>query len=416
MMLGVNNDMNIDEIFLEGNKLPNPLSKQEQYQLLEKMQQGDSSARKKLIEHNIRLVLYEVSNRFKTVKYDKKDLVSIGNIGLIKAISTFDISKNVVFSTYAIKCIDNEILSFLSNLNHRNTISLEETLFENEDGKMRLKDIITDEVDIDNEYTNKETCKIIRQMVNDLPENKRNIIMLYFGFYDDRVYTQKEIANMMNVTQATISKTIILILEELSKKLQQMGVIEIKEKEKTSKPKKDYSNIYNFFNQYTKDEIDSAIENLTEKEQGLIRKRYGDDLTNPIFTKLNPKENNYFYNALIPKMKEMLESPNLKIEPKKIKTIYDWFESYTKEEIDRVIDDLPDEEKILIMQRYNNDLNNPTFGKLSKQESNRFYNNLMPRIRKMLACSNIKLISERKKETIKENESNEDNAKVYKLI
>ena len=85
--------MNTDEIFIDRHKLPKSLSKQEIYELLDKIKQGDEKARIKLVEHNIRLVLYEVTGRFNTVEYDKKDLVSIGNIGLMKAIKTFDTSK-----------------------------------------------------------------------------------------------------------------------------------------------------------------------------------------------------------------------------------------------------------------------------------------------------------------------------------
>ena len=108
--------MNTDKLFIDDYNPPGPLSNQEVNKLLEKIKQGDECARKKLAEHNIRLVIYEVTRRFNSVPYDKKDLISIGNIGLMKAISTFDISKKTKFLTYAVKCIDNEILMFLRNL------------------------------------------------------------------------------------------------------------------------------------------------------------------------------------------------------------------------------------------------------------------------------------------------------------
>lgn len=107
--------MNTEELFLDV-ELPKALIKAQIYELLDKIKQGDEEAIKIMVEHNIRLVLHEVTGRFKSVAYDKKDLVSIGNLGLIKAVETFDKSKNVEFSSYAIRCIDNEILMFLRNL------------------------------------------------------------------------------------------------------------------------------------------------------------------------------------------------------------------------------------------------------------------------------------------------------------
>lgn len=104
--------MNTEELFLDANDLPKPLSKDELSELFDKIKLGDEEAKNKVIEHNIRLVLYEVTKKFRTVNYDKKDLISIGNVGLIKAVLTFDKSRNMEFATYAVKCIDNEILQF----------------------------------------------------------------------------------------------------------------------------------------------------------------------------------------------------------------------------------------------------------------------------------------------------------------
>ena len=108
--------MNTEELFLDANDLPKPLSKDELSELFDKIKLGDEEAKNKVIEHNIRLVLYEVTKKFRTVNYDKKDLISIGNVGLIKAVLTFDKSRNMEFATYAVKCIDNEILQFLRKL------------------------------------------------------------------------------------------------------------------------------------------------------------------------------------------------------------------------------------------------------------------------------------------------------------
>ena len=108
--------MDIDELFIDANNLPRPLSKKQTYELLDKINDGDKQALEILSRHNVRLVLSEVTRRFKLVEYDKKELVAIGNVGLVNAIKTFDKSKNIEFSTYAVRCIDNQILMFLRKI------------------------------------------------------------------------------------------------------------------------------------------------------------------------------------------------------------------------------------------------------------------------------------------------------------
>lgn len=232
--------MNTDELFIDGHKLPKPLSKQEVYELLEKIKQGDELAREKLVEHNIRLVLYEVTGRFKSVEYDKKDLVSIGNVGLMKAITTFDTSKKVEFATYATRCIDNEILMFLRKLKKaQNVDSLDRTIIHDKDGnELKIEYTIIDETDIVEEYTDNETHQIIRQIVKDLPDRDREIIMLHFGFYNDKTHTQKEIADMMSISRSYVSRLITKIVKKLGQQLQQKGVIELRMEGQRPKTKK----------------------------------------------------------------------------------------------------------------------------------------------------------------------------------
>ena len=134
--------MNTDELFIEGHKLPQPLSKEEVYKLIQEANEGSKEARDKLVTHNIRFVLYEVTNKFQKVDYDKKDLVSIGNLGLIKAINTYDLSKGFEFATYATRCIDNEILMFLRKLKKEQAVdSIDRVIFQDKDGsEMKLGD------------------------------------------------------------------------------------------------------------------------------------------------------------------------------------------------------------------------------------------------------------------------------------
>lgn len=108
--------MSENELFLDGVKLPEKLTKTEVIDLFEKMDNGEESAKKKIIEHNIRLVLYRVEKRFKNIDYDKEDLVSIGIMSLIKAVENFNITKNTEFATFACRCIDNELLMILKHI------------------------------------------------------------------------------------------------------------------------------------------------------------------------------------------------------------------------------------------------------------------------------------------------------------
>lgn len=224
--------MNTDELFVDGHKLPQPLSKEEVYKLIQEANEGSKEARDKLITHNIRLVLYEVTHKFQNVNYDKKDLVSIGNIGLLKAINTYDLSKGFEFAAYAVRCIDNEILMLLRKLKKdQSNDSLDRVIFHDKDGsKMKLEDKLSDDSDLVEDLENEETHRIIREVVKKLPNRDKEIIMLHFGFYDDKTYTQREIADKFNISQAYISRLITKIVKKVGKILESKGVIELHSK------------------------------------------------------------------------------------------------------------------------------------------------------------------------------------------
>ena len=220
--------MNVNEWFIEGYNLPKPLSNKETYELFDKVNHGDDKAREKILNYNIRLVLYRVVGRFRAVNYDKKDLVSIGNIGLIKAVDTFDLSKKTAFSSYATRCIDNEILMFLLKLNREsNPVSLSEMIdCECDDDKRELivEDLICDDINIAEQYENKETYNIISQIIDNLPERSRKIIRLYFGFDNGKICSQDEIATMFNIIQSGVSKLIKRILKQIKVQLDEWNV------------------------------------------------------------------------------------------------------------------------------------------------------------------------------------------------
>lgn len=234
--------MNFDEIFIDYHKLPQPLNIEEIYDLFVRMQNGDNSAREKIINHNIRLVLKQVYTTFKFIDIEaKKDLVSVGIIGLIKSINNFDISKKCEFSTFATYYIKGEILKYLRDVRkHNNIDSLNDIIYEGKkDDVLTREDIIIKE-NFEEKFFNKETCEIVKKMVNDLPYRDREIIKMYFGFYDNKLYTQQQIAERFNIAQNTVSSIIIRNLNFLKSQLERQELIEIKNKEKKEKIKNIY--------------------------------------------------------------------------------------------------------------------------------------------------------------------------------
>lgn len=203
------------------------LSEEETRELFIMMKNGKQEAKDKLIRHNIRIVLYEVMSKFRYTGYDYKDIVSIGNIGLIKAINLYDLNKNVHFFTYAKKCIDNEILYFLrENKKTLSNYSLEYVLNETDEGSVvTLEDCLLADTIIEVDYEKEEIERIVREVVENLPERKKQIIMLRYGFYDDVIYTQEEIGKGLNMSQSNVSKIIDVTLDEISKELYKRDII-----------------------------------------------------------------------------------------------------------------------------------------------------------------------------------------------
>lgn len=218
--------INISELFVDAH-LPEPLTKQQIYELFKRYENGDVEARDTIIVHNIKLVLYRVMKKFKSLSYDKQELVEIGLIGLIKSVDTFNISKNVSFSSYASVCIDNEILMFIrKNKNADNIDSLDESIQQGDssDRYLTLKDILSDcHSDFALDYEHEEIMEALRKAVFELDEKDREIIKLYFGFYNKR-YTLDEIGKKYNISRSYVSRLKIKILSELKVKLEKKGI------------------------------------------------------------------------------------------------------------------------------------------------------------------------------------------------
>ena len=203
--------------------LPPPLEQEAERDALEKLMEGDRAARALLIEHNLRLVVY-IARRFENTGVGLEDLCSIGTIGLIKAISTFRPDKNIKLATYASRCIENEILMYLRKLSaHRSVVSLDEPLNTDWDGnELLLSDVLgTDADEISRGLEDDMEREMLLEAVERLDERERRIITLRFGLLGRRELTQKQVADLMGISQSYISrleKRIILRLRrEMSK-------------------------------------------------------------------------------------------------------------------------------------------------------------------------------------------------------
>ncbi len=200
------------------DKLPPPLSKEEELDYLIKARQGDILARNILIEHNLRLVVF-LAKKYENTGFDIEDLVSIGSIGLIKGINTYKIDKNIKLATYASRCIANEILMFLrKNKRKKIEISLEETLnYDAEGNELRLEDILgTDDDVVPKEFEQVVDKETLQKEIDILDSREKEIMTLRYGLNNTKEYTQKEVAEMLGISQSYISR----IEKKIVKKLQ----------------------------------------------------------------------------------------------------------------------------------------------------------------------------------------------------
>ena len=206
--------------------LPPPLTRQEEAELLQKLEQGerDGPARAKLIEHNLRLVVY-IARRFENTGVGIEDLISIGTIGLIKAVETYQLAKNIKLATYASRCIENEILMYLrKNANRRGEVSLDEPLNTDWDGnELLLSDVLGTESDVIEKPLEDDVDRdLLLRAVAQLPQRERTIITMRFGLGGGRERTQKEVADLLGISQSYISRLEKRIIHRLKREILQM--------------------------------------------------------------------------------------------------------------------------------------------------------------------------------------------------
>lgn len=216
-----------EEIYYIGGSdiLPPPLEKEEEQDALDRLRNGENEVRQLLIERNLRLVVY-IARKFENTGVYVEDLISIGTIGLIKAINTFDPDKNIKLATYASRCIENEILMYLrKNSNSKTEVSIDEPLNVDWDGnELLLSDILG--TDNDSVYRNIEEQvekNLLFCALDRLPSRERKIMQLRFGLGSGREKTQKEVADLLGISQSYISRLEKRIIVRLKKEIMKMS-------------------------------------------------------------------------------------------------------------------------------------------------------------------------------------------------
>ena len=205
--------------------LPPPLTRDEELALMRRVRQGDDIARSTLIERNLRLVVY-ISRKFENTGINIEDLISIGTIGLIKAVNSFDPEKNIKLATYASRCIENEILMVLRKTNRLKTeVSFDEPLNTDWDGnELLLSDILGTEPDLVSKDLDASIEKqMLHHAIDRLSEKEKTIVGLRYGLGNDKEHTQKEVADMMGISQSYISRLEKRIIGKLREELAKMA-------------------------------------------------------------------------------------------------------------------------------------------------------------------------------------------------
>ena len=202
--------------------LPAPLTQAKENEIMQRIEQGDDSARELLIIHNLRLVVY-IARKFENSGVGIEDLISIGTIGLIKAVNTFSPSRNIKLATYASRCVENEILMHLRKIsNLKAEVSIDEPLNVDWDGnELLLSDVLGSDVDLINaDLEHEDEARMLRKIVNSLGERERMIMCMRCGMGGETERTQKEVADLLGISQSYISRLEKRIIERIKNEME----------------------------------------------------------------------------------------------------------------------------------------------------------------------------------------------------
>lgn len=241
------------------------LTREENLSLLERLKnehENYDEIRGQLIEGNMRLVYYQVFQKFANVAADKEDLISIGTIGLIKAVDNFDFSRTKFFSTFATRCINNEILMYIRKLNRINSVKIEsfDEVISSTD-TLTLSEVLPSDVDIEYDFQLEEDKEMALKYLDTIPEKHQLIMKLYFGLISEDHYTQYEISKKVHSSQSYVSRVV-------NKHLKRIPIF-LEEHKVSSKEKKEGSKIsflYDYFPNYSKDDVNDAILKLNQED------------------------------------------------------------------------------------------------------------------------------------------------------
>ena len=220
------NESEIVAYLCSGDALPEALSDQEEKDLLMRLECEEEWAKNKLIEHNLRLVIY-IAKKFENTDADLEDLISIGSVGLIKAINSYKADKNIKVATYASKCIENEILMHLRKISkYKREVSFDEPLnVDSEGNELNLTDLIACDKEVPQENLESSAEKMtLWKIINKLPQREKEIMVMRFGLYGNEEKTQKEVADNMGISQSYISRLEKKILGRIKKEMIKLGL------------------------------------------------------------------------------------------------------------------------------------------------------------------------------------------------
>ena len=435
------------------------LTKEEEIDYFKRLSNGEVEVKNDILKANLRLVV-PIAKKYIGNNVDFMDLIQEGNIGLMTAINKFDYTKGYKFSTYATHWIKQAIGRYVGD--HSRTIRLpihineklykvrkiqrqilektgkEATINElskqtgfsiskvkelldlkectsldkkinDEEEKTLIDFVFSEDEEPEEVAVNKMLKKYVKDILNELEEKERNIIILRFGLNGDAPQSLRQVGNVFHMTGERIRQIQLKALEKIwikSKEKHLFEYIDIENSEinnnkiLSKKPKCIY---YKWFKEYAKEEVDKAIEKLPKKDLEILHKRYGDDLENPSLNEITKKEMTRFYTTIRKHIGELLESSKTPSDDSQIEEIgvannqdstskpkciyYKWFNEYTKEEVDKAIEKLPKKDLEILHKRYGDDLENPSLNEITKKEMTRFYTTIRKHIGELLESS-----------------------------